>query len=190
MQACPLRSASGLVSIIPAAIEHAPELAALVAQNTEYLRAYLPAVADLSSVEAAQTHLASCADRASRNGLFEWHLFVDGSLCGSVRLKDIDPIARKAAVGYFLGGQFTGRGIATSALRAILDYGFGPLDLNRMELRCAAGNGPSRRVAERLGFVQEGLLRQEEFLNGVFVDTEVYGLLRADFEAQRPRRMG
>jgi ribosomal-protein-serine acetyltransferase len=54
------------------------------------------------------------------------------------------------------------------------------LHLNRIELRFASGNEASRRVAERLGFSPEGLLRQDECLNGVFVDQHVYALLAAE----------
>ena len=72
--------------------------------------------------------------------------------------------------------------IATCAARSVLVYGFGPLHLNRVELRCASTNERSIRLAERLGFTREGMLRQEEYLNGVFVDHLVYGLLRSEFD--------
>lgn len=144
---------------------------------------YLPAVTDLSTTEKATCHLRAAEERAANGEIFEWHLFVDGTLCGSVRVKDIDQGDRKAKIGYFIGSQFAGRGIVTSAVRTVLAYCFGPLALNRIELHCASGNERSRRIAERLGFVQEGILRQDEYLNGVFVDQLVYGLLRADFNA-------
>lgn len=184
MHALPLKSLSG-ISIIPVAVEHATALASLVQQNIEHLRAYLPAVANLDSVEAARAHLCFAVERASKAEIFEWHLFVDGILSGSVRLKDIDRIDRKAKIGYFIGQQFTGKGIASSAVFTVLEFCFGPLNLNRIELRCASENEPSKRMAGRLGFVHEGVLRQEEFLNGVFVDQHVYGLLARDFEARR-----
>lgn len=182
MQALPLKSPLG-ISIIPVAVEHATALASLVRQNIDHLRAYLPAVANLTSVEAAGAHLCFAVERASRAEIFEWHLFVDGILCGSVRVKDIDRNDRKAKIGYFIGQQFTGKGIASSAVFTVLEFCFGPLNLNRLELRCASENEPSKRVAERLGFVREGVLRQEEFLNGGFVDQLVYGLLASDFAA-------
>lgn len=170
------------ISIIPVAVDHADHLASLVRRDWAHLHPYLPLVATLSSVEAARAHLISAVERAARAEIFEWHLFVDDALCGSVRLNDIDQGDRKAKIGYFLGSQFVGRGIVTSVVQAVLTYCFASLNLNRVELRCAAGNAPSKRVAERLGFVQEGVLRQDECLNGVFVDQHVYGLLRADFD--------
>ncbi|HEU4372981.1 MAG TPA: GNAT family protein [Telluria sp.] len=182
MQITSLESATG-VSIIPVTVHHAADLASLVRRNDEHLRAYLPAVAKLSTAEATTSHLLAAEERSAKGEIFEWHLFESGTLCGSVRIKDIDQADRKAKIGYFIDSQFAGRGIVTSAVSAVLAYCFGPLRLNRIELRCAAGNERSQRVAERLGFVHEGLLRQEEYLNGVFIDQHVYGLLSTDFQA-------
>jgi ribosomal-protein-serine acetyltransferase len=177
-----LQSACG-ISIIPVAVEHAPALALLVQQNVEHLRTFLPGVTNLSSVEAAKNHLWLAVERAAKTEVFEWHLFLGGTLCGAVRLKDIDENDRKAKFGYFIGQQFTGKGLVTSAVRSVLEYCFGHLNLNRIELRCAAENERSKRVAERLGFVREGILREEEFLDGAFVDLHVYGLLGRDFKS-------
>jgi len=180
VQPIPLASAGGL-AIVPVAAGHAAMLAALVLRDKEHLEAYLPMVATLSTVAATTAHLERAAVRAAEGEVFEWHLFEGDSLCGSVRVKDIDHDDRKASIGYFLGSQFTGKGIVTSALRAVLAWCFDTLGLNRIELRCATGNAPSIRVAERLGFVREGLLRQDECLHGVFVDHYVFGLLNSEF---------
>jgi ribosomal-protein-serine acetyltransferase len=66
-----------------------------------------------------------------------------------------------------------------------IEYCFRQLGLNRIELKCAATNFASMRVAERLGFSREGVLRQAEFLDGAFVDHHVYGLLRSDANAMK-----
>ena len=55
--------------------------------------------------------------------------------------------------------------------------------MNRVELTCATDNLRSARLAERAGFLLEGLLRQAEWLDGKFVDHYVYGLLRSEFLA-------
>jgi ribosomal-protein-serine acetyltransferase len=175
-----LTSATG-ISIVPVTTEHASSLAALVASNIAHLHTYLPNVADLASTAAAEAHLQAAAKRAQTGEVYEWHLFMDAILCGAIRVKDIDHDDRKAKIGYFIGSQFQGKGIVTSSVRAVLAHCFESLGLNRVELRCAAGNAQSMRVAERLGFTHEGLLRQDEFLNGVFVDQHVYSLLRNEF---------
>ena len=96
-------------------------------------------------------------------------------------MKDIDHDDRKASIGYFVGSRFSGKGIVSSALRAVLAWCFDTLGLNRVELRCATGNAPSIRMAERLGFVREGVLRQDGCLHGAFVDHYVYSLLKVEF---------
>lgn len=178
-------TASG-IAIVPASVDHAAMLAALVAGDREHLGAYLPMVATLSSAEAAGAHLLRAAARAADGAAFEWHLFSGAALCGAVRLKDIDRDDRKAKIGYFVGSGFAGKGIVTSALKTVLAWCFGPLGLNRIELHCASSNLRSMRVAERLGFVREGVLRQDECLHGVFVDQCVYGLLAAEFTPSGP----
>lgn len=123
--------------------------------------------------------------RAAEGRILEWYLFFGDELCGSIRVKDISHHDRKATIGYFLGYQFAGQGFMTASVRVILDYCFNTLELNRIELRCASANAPSMAVAARLGFTREGTLRQDEWLNGAFVDHHVYGLLRDEFMAAR-----
>lgn len=160
-------------------------LAALVRRNLGHLGAFLPALTRLSSAEAASAHLEAAAGPAGGGDTLEWHVFADGALCGAIRLRDIDPDDRKAKIGYFIGSEFAGRGIVSCAVRTVLRYCFGTMQLNRVELRCAATNERSMRVAERLGFTREGVLREDECLNGVFVDQLVYGLLRSEFRSER-----
>ena len=175
--------ASHAISLVPAAVGHAEALARLVRQNVDHLHAYLPAVAKVAALAEARHYLEAAVERAAEGEILEWYLFFDDELCGSIRVKDIDHHDRKAKIGYFLGYQFAGRGFMTASVRAILDYCFNPLELNRIELRCASTNAPSMAVAARLGFTLEGTLRQDEWLNGAFVDLHVYGLLRAEFVA-------
>ena len=66
-----------------------------------------------------------------------------------------------------------------------LDHAFDVMDLNRVELRAASGNTASRRIAERLGFVEEGTARQAQWLYDHFVDLVVYAMLADDWRAAR-----
>lgn len=172
---------SPALSLVPAQIKHAAALAGFVTHNLDHLRAFLPAVAELATVEEAALYLHAATEWAAQGDVLEWYLFDGDVLCGSIRVKDIDLFDRKAKIGYFLGRQFEGRGMMTASMRAVLGHCFDSLRLNRIELHCAATNAPSLAVAHRLGFTREGVLRQDEWLNGAFVDQYVYGLLRAEF---------
>ncbi|MFM9433971.1 ribosomal-protein-serine acetyltransferase [Janthinobacterium sp. CG_23.3] len=166
---------------VPVAVADAAALAALVQKNHAYLLCYLPAVTALASPADAEAYLRHADALAESGDVLEWHIFSHGELCGAVRLNHIETEHHKVSIGYYIGADYQGNGIATLAVRAILAYGFQALDVNRVELRCVAANAPSIRLAERLGFVREGVLRQAELLDGAFCDLWVYGLLRDDF---------
>ncbi|MGK5037777.1 GNAT family N-acetyltransferase [Janthinobacterium sp. LB3P118] len=169
------------ISIVPILAQHAEALAELVGNNLEHLQPFLPAVVQLACVDDARAYLCAAAARAASGDILEWHIFSGTALCGSIRLKEIDTADHKASIGYYVGRQFQGRGIASAAVGAVLAHAFGALHLHRIELQCAAGNYASMALAGRLGFAHEGVLRQAEWLNGVFVDLHVYGLLQPDF---------
>ena len=86
-----------------------------------------------------------------------------------------------AEIGYELLPAHWGRGLMTEALRPIFRFGFEAMELHRVEANIHPANRASARVLERLGFVQEGLLREAFCQDGLFTDNAVYGLLQRDF---------
>jgi RimJ/RimL family protein N-acetyltransferase len=85
-------------------------------------------------------------------------------LCGSISIVRVTWAHLRGEVGYWLGPEARGRGHATRALRLICRFAFDALALERIDLLAATGNVPSQRVAERAGFVREGVLRS--YMNG------------------------
>jgi ribosomal-protein-alanine N-acetyltransferase len=69
------------------------------------------------------------------------------------------------------------------ALQALLDFGFGELDLNRIEADIDPRNSASARTLERLGFTKEGYLRERWIVGEEVSDTALYGLLRREFRS-------
>jgi ribosomal-protein-serine acetyltransferase len=107
-------------------------------------------------------------------------------LVGWVNL-EIDIPARLAEVGYWLDADFVGRGLVTRAVTAVLDHAFGPLGLDRVGLQTVADNTRSRNVAERLGFTQEGVLREYAAFPDERRDLVVYGLLAREWRTAKHR---
>ena len=99
--------------------------------------------------------------------------------CGLRRKPDKD---WEADLGYELDPEHWGRGYATEAARAMVNFGFGELGLDRISSWCIADNAASARVLERLGFRQEGRLSRNEYFKGRWWDTLLYALLRDKWE--------
>ena len=66
--------------------------------------------------------------------------------------------------------------------QTVLSRAFAQLDLHRVVIRCAPGNTRSCAIPEKLGFMREGLAREAEWLNGAFVDLNVYSLLSSEWK--------
>jgi RimJ/RimL family protein N-acetyltransferase len=101
-------------------------------------------------------------------------------LLGSIALMRIDWEHRRAEAGYWLARWGRGQGHATRALRLISDWGFAALGLERINLFAATGNGASQGVAERAGFLREGVLRAYMRGKDEQQDMVAYGLLATD----------
>jgi len=100
-------------------------------------------------------------------------------LVGAIALA-IAPRHRRAELGYWIGVEHWGRGYATEAGAALLEFGFGTLGLNRIEAHCFVGNRASARVLEKLGMRFEGTLRQHVIKDGTPRDGLFYAVLASD----------
>jgi RimJ/RimL family protein N-acetyltransferase len=77
----------------------------------------------------------------------------DGRLCGSCGLGQVDHESRSAAIGYWIRSSAAGNGLATAAVRAIVQTAFSA-GFEGLTIVAAASNAPSRRVAEKAGGVE------------------------------------
>jgi ribosomal-protein-alanine N-acetyltransferase len=109
----------------------------------------------------------------------------DGRLVGMCTLFDFHVESRRAQLGYAQASAVWGRGIMREALTALLGHGFGVLGLHRVEADVDPRNERSVRLLERLGFVQEGLLRERWIVAGEISHSALFGLLRAEWREQR-----
>ena len=105
----------------------------------------------------------------------------DGVIVGSCAFHDISVMHARGEIGYALARKYWGQGLTTEAVRAVLDYGFNTLLLNRIEARCDVANTGSWRVMEKAGMTLEGVLRQNIFLHGCPRDARMYGILRENW---------
>jgi RimJ/RimL family protein N-acetyltransferase len=101
---------------------------------------------------------------------------------GHIALYKIDRVAGHAEFGIMLGDKATwGQGLGTACTRWIIEYGFRELGLRRIYLEVLATNPRARRVYEKLGFRDEGRLREHRMRDGKPVDLLIMGLLREEY---------
>lgn len=72
----------------------------------------------------------------------------------------------------------------TQAVEALIKYCFDEIDLNRIEISAAANNEKSQAIPERLGFTREGMLRDNELLNGIYSSSYIYSLLKSEYNSK------
>ena len=143
---------------------------------------------------AAATLLAQIEAQFRTGERWQWGVEVrqTGRVVGTCSLSRLDAQNRRAEVGYALARAHWGQGFMFEAQTALLGHAFGPvaaggLNLHRLEADIDPRNDASRRSLLRLGFEREGYLRERWLVGGEICDTELYGLLRADWLAVRAR---
>lgn len=169
--------------------KHAEELYALTDSNRVHLRQWLPWVDATRSPEDSKSFIkAGLQQLASGNG-FHAGIRYHGKLAGVIGFPKFDHNNRIAIIGYWLGKEYTGKGIMTKSCAAMIDYAFNDVGMNRVEIYCATDNLKSRAIPERLGFKQEGIIRDAEWLYDHYVDGVIYGMLARD-RAEKDRDTG
>jgi len=115
----------------------------------------------------------------------------EGILIGSLSAKITDERAKTATVGYCLGERFWNLGFASEALRAVVDYMFYDVKINRVEACHSVNNPASGRVLQKAGMVREGFARQRYITGaGEYQDADLYGLVKQDYEKIREPEIG
>ena len=109
-------------------------------------------------------------------------IIVDGRIAGSIGMMRMVDIYRKnVEVGYFVGEDYWGKGIATQALRQFVEYVFHTFDITRICAPVIEHNRASQRVLEKAGFRKEASHIKSIYKNGQYHNEVVYALLKEEF---------
>lgn len=170
------------IKLRPLELRDAEALFALVDANRRHLRRWLPWLDANSAVSHTQEFVQATQKQFADNSGFVAGIWYCGELAGVIGHNRVDWENRISYYGYWLAEGFQGKGIMTQSCRALIHHDFAELHLNRIDIRCAVENSKSRAIPERLGFRNEGAIRQAEWLHDKFVDLVVYGLLESEWE--------
>jgi [ribosomal protein S5]-alanine N-acetyltransferase len=100
---------------------------------------------------------------------------------GVIGLNNLSIVHKKAELGFWLLPQFWNKGFTTEASKAMLNFCFNNLQLNRIEATVETENIASIDTIQKLGFTQEGTFKEYEINNGKFINLMMFALLKSEF---------
>ncbi len=112
-------------------------------------------------------------------------IFNNGNIIGSTGMHNWCRDTNRAQIGYWIDREHEGKGIVTRSLTALINYLFGNVGLNKVEIHFIKTNVRSARLAARLGFQTEGIIRNSVLNNGMAEDLIITGMLRNEWQAAR-----
>ena len=151
-----------------------------VLKNRDHLQAFMHWMTPDYSLDSAKDFIVRAKKGLVERTSTSFAIFHGDKFIGSIGFVYFDWKARKTEIGYWIAKEEEGKGLITRLCQLIIRYAFDDLDMNRVEIRCAADNMRSAAVPQRLGFKKEGTHRQAEFRNGELRDFNIYGLLATD----------
>ncbi len=101
---------------------------------------------------------------------------------GTCTFEELDTKNSRGEIGYDLLRDCWGKGLMSEALRAVISYGFEELELNRIDAHTFSINEKSRNMLKRLGFTEEGILRENTRFKGKFRSEVMYSVLKREWE--------
>ena len=116
-------------------------------------------------------------------------IWVEGELVGSIGCHAIDWTNRWCSLGYWIESRRQGQGIVTRSAAAMLNYLFDEMRLRRVVIQCGTGNHRSRAIPERLGFTQDGVMRQAQLVGTRWLDLSTWSILEDEWR-QRAEAQG
>jgi len=111
-------------------------------------------------------------------------IFADGKYTGFIGIVSIDESVKKIGLIYYLSKKFEGRGYVSRAIKMIEQEFFGKLSWNKIEIGFMETNDKSQAIAERNGYVIEGMRREVNFIDGKFMGQVTAGKLKTEWEKE------
>ena len=167
--------------IRPYQLSDAEALYQTVAASREHIAQWLPWTPQHASVDDSRALIQRFQSQWALHEDFTYGVFAheadgrSGALLGGLGLHPHDWLVPYFSIGYWLAASAEGHGYMTEAASALVDYALRELGARRLEITCNVRNTRSAAVARRLGFEQEGLLRNHMRLrDGTLRDTLVF----------------
>ena len=153
----------------------------LMEKNRQYLEEFMPRIAETRSIDDTKNVIKNFLYQLMNGDGFKGGICFKETLIGIIGFKYIDWKNKKSEIMYWIDKNYSSRGIVTSCVKKIVEIAFLEYGLNKVIIKSSVDNEGSKKVAEKCGFILEGILRQEELLYSGYSNICIYGLLKQDY---------
>jgi RimJ/RimL family protein N-acetyltransferase len=134
------------------------------------------------TVEDSKKYLEPSENKVKSKVMFEIFHKEDKKPIGFCELSEITWTNRNAYIGLLIGEiEYWGHGIGTEVIELMINYGFNELNLSKIKIEALEPNKGSIKCIERNGFKPEGRLRKEIYVDGLYYDLFIYGMLKEEW---------
>jgi ribosomal-protein-alanine N-acetyltransferase len=170
------------IRLRPLTVADAPALLALRRRNADFLAPREPRrPVDYLTLVAQESELREVAANRVADRGYAFGILHEDELVGRIALNNIvRGVFQNAYLGYFVGQEHNGHGIATDAVRTVVTHAFDELALHRVQAAVMLDNPGSMRVLEKSGFRREGVARHYLQIDGRWVDHVLFGVTVED----------
>lgn len=163
-------------------IEDAEQLFEAVAGSRQHLRPWLTWVDATTKQEHSLQFIQQTLNWQNNQEGLVLGIFLNRKIIGEVGLHHWDHKLKKGQIGYWINKEHEGTGLMYKCLQRFVDFLFSKLSLNKVEICFMPHNTRSAKMAERLGFRIEGVLRQSFLKDGKLEDLVVTGILKGEWQ--------
>lgn len=165
-------------------IQDADKLYNLINRNREHIGEWLKFPSMTLKVEDSQAFIERTRISYAKEEGYWLGIWNEDQLVGSIGYLYIDKENKKTEIGYWLGKEYEGKGLITKSVIELINHAFDKYKLNKIEIGAARENRRSRAIPEKLGFKQEGELRDYEYIQGRNLNRIIYGLKASEWRSK------
>lgn len=157
----------------------------IINENRDFLKKWLGWLDFYKKSDDLLEYTKACQEKEKNKEAYAFGIYYLNEFVGCIEIQEINYRNQKCEIGYWLSEKFNGKGIMIRSCKAIINYIFNNLKLNKISILAATENYSSQAIPEKLNFIKEGTLMDNECLYGKFVDNYIYEITRKIWEENR-----
>lgn len=165
------------ISLKPLEPKEAKDMFNLVIKNKARLKPWMIWLSSVKTVKDSRENIKQRSEKIKNGTGFDVGIYYDSVLIGSAGYIEISKGNRKGEIGYWIDGDYEGKGIMSKVVAKFIDLGHKKYKLNRIQIKMDVRNKRSSALPKKFGFKKEGVLKSYYYFDGLYRDIEMWALV-------------